>query len=40
MVKVGDEVWRAELAGVGEAARDLGAEVKVESVEGVTLRVR
>ena len=40
MVKVGDEVWRAELAGAGEAARDLGAEVKVESVEGVTLRVR
>jgi membrane protein implicated in regulation of membrane protease activity len=40
MVKVGDEVWRAELAGVGEAARDLGAEVNVESVEGVTLRVR
>jgi len=40
MVKVGDEVWRAELAGSGEAARDPGAEVKVESVEGVTLRVR
>ena len=40
MVKVGDEVWRAELAGAGEAACDLGAEVKVESVEGVTLRVR
>ena len=40
MVKVGDEVWRAELANAGEAARDLGAEVKVESVEGVTLRVR
>src|SRR5580704_8876699 len=40
MVKVGDEVWRAELAGSGEPARDPGAEVKVESVEGVTLRVR
>jgi membrane protein implicated in regulation of membrane protease activity len=40
MVKLGDEVWRAELANAGEAARDLGAEVKVESVEGVTLRVR
>ena len=40
MVKVGDEVWRAELANAGEAARELGAEVKVESVEGVTLRVR
>jgi membrane protein implicated in regulation of membrane protease activity len=40
MVKVGGEVWRAELAGSGEPARDPGAEVKVESVEGVTLRVR
>ena len=40
MVKVGDEVWRAELVGSGEAPRDPGAEVKVESVEGVTLRVR
>jgi membrane protein implicated in regulation of membrane protease activity len=40
MVKVCDEVWRAELASLGEAARDLGVEVKVESVEGVTLRVR
>jgi membrane protein implicated in regulation of membrane protease activity len=40
MIKVGDEVWRAELASAGEAARDPGAEVKVESVEGVTLRVR
>jgi membrane protein implicated in regulation of membrane protease activity len=40
MVKVGDEVWRAELAVSGEPARDPGTEVKVESVEGVTLRVR
>ena len=40
MVKVGDEVWRAELAGAEDAARDLGAAVKVESVEGVTLKVR
>jgi membrane protein implicated in regulation of membrane protease activity len=39
-VKVGDEVWRAELAGAQDAARDTGAEVKVESVEGVTLKVR
>ncbi len=39
-VKVGDEVWRAELAGAQDAARDAGAEVKVESVEGVTLKVR
>jgi len=40
MVKVGDEVWRAELAGVEEAARDAGVTIKVESVEGVTLKVR
>jgi membrane protein implicated in regulation of membrane protease activity len=40
MVKLGDEVWRAELASAQDAARDTGAEVKVESVEGVTLKVR
>jgi len=40
MVKVGAEVWRAELAGAEDAARDLGAQVTVQSVEGVTLRVR
>jgi membrane protein implicated in regulation of membrane protease activity len=40
MVKVGAEVWRAELAGAGDAARDLGAQVTVQSVEGVTLKVR
>jgi membrane protein implicated in regulation of membrane protease activity len=39
-VKVGDELWRAELASAQDAARDTGAEVKVESVEGVTLKVR
>ena len=39
-VKVGDEIWRAELAGAQDTARDTGAEVKVESVEGVTLKVR
>ncbi len=39
-VKVGDEVWRAELAGAQDSARDTGTEVKVESVEGVTLKVR
>ena len=39
-VKVGDEIWRAELAGAQDIARDTGAEVKVESVEGVTLKVR
>jgi membrane protein implicated in regulation of membrane protease activity len=40
MVKVGAEVWRAELAGAEDAARDLGAQVTVQSVEGVTLKVR
>jgi membrane protein implicated in regulation of membrane protease activity len=40
MVKVGDEVWRAELAGAEDAVRDLGVAVKVEAVEGVTLKVR
>lgn len=40
MVKVGSEIWRAELAGAEEATRDIGATVKVESVEGVTLKVR
>lgn len=40
MVKVGDEVWRAELARAEDAPRDSGAAVTVESVEGVTLKVR
>lgn len=40
LVKLGDEVWRAELASVQDPARETGAEVKVESVEGVTLKVR
>ena len=42
MVKVGDELWRAELAekGDGVAAIPPGATVVVDSVEGVTLRVR
>jgi membrane protein implicated in regulation of membrane protease activity len=40
MVKVSGEVWRAEVAGAEDAARDVGATVKVESIEGVTLKVR
>jgi len=40
MVKLGDEIWRAELASSGDAARETGATVKVEAVEGVTLKVR
>lgn len=39
-VKVGDEVWRAELAQADGAAHNLGEKVTVESVEGVTLKVR
>ena len=40
MVKVGTEIWRAELAGAENTARDVGAIIRVESVEGVTLKVR
>jgi membrane protein implicated in regulation of membrane protease activity len=40
MVKISGEVWRAELAGAEDATRDVGATVKVESIEGVTLKVR
>ena len=40
MVKLGGEVWRAELAGPGDAALEAGVTVRVESIEGVTLKVR
>lgn len=40
MVKLGDEIWRAELASSDDAARETGATVKVEAIEGVTLKVR
>jgi membrane protein implicated in regulation of membrane protease activity len=40
MVKVGSEIWRAELAKADDTARDVGAAVSIESVEGVTLKVR
>lgn len=40
MVKLGSEEWRAELAAAEDGPKDTGATVKVESVEGVTLRVR
>ena len=40
IVKVGSECWRAELAQVGDTARDVGATVKIEAVEGVTIKVR
>ena len=42
MVKLGDEVWRARLAhdDADEPVREPGATVTVDSVEGVTIRVR
>jgi membrane protein implicated in regulation of membrane protease activity len=40
IVKVGSELWRAELVAADDAPRDAGATVKVESIEGVTLKVR
>ena len=40
MVKLGDEVSRAELCGADDTVRELGATVTVEAVEGVTLKVR
>jgi membrane protein implicated in regulation of membrane protease activity len=40
MVKLGGEVWRAELARPGDVALEAGATVRVESIEGVTLKVR
>jgi membrane protein implicated in regulation of membrane protease activity len=39
-VKVGDETWRAVLADTGAAAREPGEQVRVEAVDGVTLKVR
>jgi len=40
IVRVGDELWRATLADETAAAREPGATVVVDSVEGVTLKVR
>jgi membrane protein implicated in regulation of membrane protease activity len=40
LVKVGAEEWRAELLNPEDAARDIGATVIVNAVEGVTLKVR
>jgi membrane protein implicated in regulation of membrane protease activity len=39
LVKIGSEVWRAELAQQESAALEPGAEIKVLGVEGVTLKV-
>ena len=40
LVRVGSEEWRAELAQPESAARDIGTNVRVVAVEGVTLRVQ
>lgn len=40
LVKIGPEEWRAELSGETDPARDIGTVVTVNSVEGVTLKVR
>jgi len=40
LVKVGSEEWRAELAQPQGAAREIGVNVQVVSVDGVTLRVQ
>ena len=39
LVKIGSEEWRAELARQEGASLEPGAEIKVLSVEGVTLKV-
>jgi membrane protein implicated in regulation of membrane protease activity len=39
-VKVDTEEWRAELAPSEQAERPVGASVRVEAVDGVTLKVR
>jgi membrane protein implicated in regulation of membrane protease activity len=39
-VKLGDEIWRAELAAPADTALDAGQMVTVQSVEGVTLKVK
>ena len=39
LVKIGSEEWRAELASPDGSALEPGAQIKVLSVEGVTLRV-
>jgi membrane protein implicated in regulation of membrane protease activity len=40
LVKVGSEEWRAELAQQVDPAREVGVEVRVVAVEGVTLKVQ
>jgi membrane protein implicated in regulation of membrane protease activity len=38
-VKLGDEIWRAELAPGSDSVREPGQSVTVQSVDGVTLKV-
>ena len=40
IVKVGSEEWRAELVQPTGPAREVGADVQIVSVEGVTLKVK
>jgi len=40
IVKVGSEEWRAELAQPSDLAREIGADVRIVSIEGVTLKVQ
>jgi membrane protein implicated in regulation of membrane protease activity len=40
IVRVGSEEWRAELSQPADTAREIGADVQIVSVEGVTLKVR
>ncbi len=40
LVKIGSEEWRAELAQPDSGSREVGADISVVSVEGVTLKVR
>lgn len=39
-VKLGDEIWRATLAAGSDGAREPGATITVDSVDGVTLIVK
>lgn len=40
LVKIGPEEWRAELIPTEDSAREVGAVVTVNEVEGVTVRVK
>ena len=40
LVKVGSEEWRAELVQPADSVREVGSDVQIVSVEGVTLKVK